>query len=295
MALAAPSVALAALEARIEHGLATFVQVGEALLEIRDRRLYREAGFAEFDAYCRARWGWQRARSYRLMDGAKVVRVLSPIGDTPTNEAQARELVPVLRDEGPEAVAEVWEQAQEAAPNGKVTAEVVRDVVRERSGMAVHYSSEEDDWRTPSHVVEKVVEALGAIDLDPCSNEGEPNVPALVHYDRASDGLSKDWRGRVYMNPPYGRVIEQWVDKLASAYQAGRVQEAIALLPSRTDTSWFRRLREFPRCFISGRLHFGSAEAGAPFPSVAVYLGPTPETFYAAFADLGDSYELVTA
>lgn len=56
----------------------------------------------------------ERAHAYRQIDAAQVAGVLSPNGDIPTNEAQARELAP-LRDQ-PEAMAEAW---QEASANGK--------------------------------------------------------------------------------------------------------------------------------------------------------------------------------
>ena len=48
----------AELERIIEHGLGTFVEVGRALLEIQQRRLYRAAGhrtfadYVEVDALC---------------------------------------------------------------------------------------------------------------------------------------------------------------------------------------------------------------------------------------------------
>lgn len=89
---------LADYEAVIEAGLATFVEVGEALLAIRDGRLYREAGFARFEDYTRERWGFSRSRAHRLIEASEVAAML-PIGNI-ANEWQARELVPVLRDFG---------------------------------------------------------------------------------------------------------------------------------------------------------------------------------------------------
>ncbi|HCO02541.1 MAG TPA: hypothetical protein DIT48_04100 [Actinobacteria bacterium] len=99
------------LESRIERGLITFVEVGLALLEIRDRQLYREAGFGTFDGYCRERWEWSVTRAYQLMDAATVAKALTPTVptvpnggivsttvDIPATESQARELVPVLRE-----------------------------------------------------------------------------------------------------------------------------------------------------------------------------------------------------
>lgn len=115
------------LEARIERGLATFIEVGSALLEIRDRRLYRERGFDRFEDYCRERWGFNRAHAYRLIESAHVAVALSPIGDTPANEAQARELAR-LRE--PDLIRDVWQEVRETAP--EPTARDIRAVVDRR-------------------------------------------------------------------------------------------------------------------------------------------------------------------
>ncbi len=85
---------LAALEAIIERGMKTFVEVGNALLEIRDSRLYRES-FATFDEYCRERWKMSRIHAHRMIEAAGVANTLLPIGNVPKNEAQARELAPL--------------------------------------------------------------------------------------------------------------------------------------------------------------------------------------------------------
>lgn len=162
--------------------------------------------------------------------------------------------------------------------------------------MAVHYSSETPEWYTPSHIIARVIKTLGAIDLDPCSNSHEsPNVPALSYYTKEDNGLAREWRGRIYMNPPYGREIVEWVRHLVREWVAGRVTEAVALVPARTDTEWHGELRQFPRCFVRGRLKFSNHESAAPFPSMAVYLGDNLLAFVEAFGDIGDIYELVEA
>jgi protein gp37 len=86
---------LATLEGIIERGQQAFIEVGNALLEIRDRRLYREQGFATFEDYCRKRWNWGRHYVNRQIAAAEVVKNLEPIGTIPKNEAQARELAPL--------------------------------------------------------------------------------------------------------------------------------------------------------------------------------------------------------
>ena len=65
---------------------------------------------ATFEEYCKERWGMNRAHAYRLIDAAEVVNNLSPIGDIPANESQARPLT-ALRD-NPELQRAAWERAR---------------------------------------------------------------------------------------------------------------------------------------------------------------------------------------
>lgn len=160
---------------------------------------------------------------------------------------------------------------------------------RPKSSMAVHFSSETPEHYTPREIIDAAIACMGGIDLDPCSNsKSNPNVPAATHYTREDDGLSQQWRGCVYMNPPYGREIDDWVAKLVSEYEAGNVTEAIALVPSRTDTQWWQRMREYHVCLVSGRLKFIGNNDPAPFPSAVFYLGQNIGRFVYAFEELGD-------
>src|SRR5512135_1315685 len=78
-------------ETIIDRGLATFVEVGTALLEIRDLRLYR-ATHGTFELYCRERWGISRVHAHRMIEAARVAENLLPTGNIPANERQARTL-----------------------------------------------------------------------------------------------------------------------------------------------------------------------------------------------------------
>lgn len=72
------------------------------------------AGFATFEEYCRQRWGFTKRRAYQLMDAAEVAGSLGTIVHDlplPANEAQARELAPLVRRD-PAAAAEVWRELQ---------------------------------------------------------------------------------------------------------------------------------------------------------------------------------------
>jgi hypothetical protein len=146
---------LAELEAVVERGIKVFYEVGVALLEIHSDRLYR-ATHSRFEDYLDERWGMSRSRGYRLMDAARVA--VSPIGDIPANEAQARELVPLLGDEA--ALFEVARELREGY-GGRVTAERIRDVVKK------HFGAYDDE-----------VAAITAASVDP-STQREP-LPEFV-------------------------------------------------------------------------------------------------------------------
>ena len=78
------------LEKTIARGQKTFVEVGLALAEIRDLRLYKReyGGFAE---YCQAKWGWTKQHAYRLIEAAPVAKCHQLV----TSESVARELAKV--------------------------------------------------------------------------------------------------------------------------------------------------------------------------------------------------------
>ncbi len=115
----------------IERGLATFVEVGQALVRIRDGKLYRRE-HPTFEAYCQHRWGFDRTYAHRLIESAKVRQVLSiDNSPAPANVAQSRELAPLL--DKPDDLRATWQEAVERS-NGEVpTAAVVREVREERA------------------------------------------------------------------------------------------------------------------------------------------------------------------
>ena len=82
------------LENIIAGNQSRFYEIGKALKEIRDSRLYKLTLFETFEAYARARWDIGRSQIYRLINAYNVIGNLSPIGDIlPGNETQTRPLV----------------------------------------------------------------------------------------------------------------------------------------------------------------------------------------------------------
>jgi hypothetical protein len=153
------------------------------------------------------------------------------------------------------------------------------------------FTSSSYEWYTPDHIVERARKVLSEIDLDPASSaEANKTVKAATYYDIERNGLLQEWKGKTYMNPPYGEAIGKWVEKLCDEFEAGHISEAVALLPARTDTQWMRRLAKHPRCFVWGRLNFSNSDNSATFPSIVIYLGSRVADFHAAFSDVGDIY-----
>lgn len=124
---ASEGAALAEHEAVIERGIKTFYEVGVALADIRNRKLYR-ADYGTFEEYAQQRWNMSRTRAYELMSASTVV---SAIADTempaPANEGQARALSRVPEPER----AAVWAETVDRT-DGKPTAAAVRETYEQR-------------------------------------------------------------------------------------------------------------------------------------------------------------------
>lgn len=82
---------LAELEDIIAKGKATLIEVGEALIAIHTRKLYRQDGFKNFKTYLAERWGISRAHGYRAIAAAKLPKTeMSPNETKSETETQAR-------------------------------------------------------------------------------------------------------------------------------------------------------------------------------------------------------------
>lgn len=288
---------LAECEGIIERGLSTFVEVGNALLEIRDSRLYRES-HATFEEYCKGRWGWSASRARQLIGTAGVIADLKSVTNVtllPANEGQARELVAIE----PPLRASVWERALETAPDGKVTAAHVRETAREFVPIPPpqHFRTQftgENEWYTPAEYVEAARRVMGRIDLDPASSpKAQQTVKARRFFAIQQDGLTREWSGAVWLNPPYAQPhIQHFAEKVVAEIGAGRVSEAIVLTHNYTDTAWFHLLESACAaiCFTRGRIRFvsSSGELASPTQGQAFfYFGQRREAFAEVFRTFG--------
>ena len=289
-------VRFAELEQTIENKLQAFYDVGNALNEIKESRLYR-ADHGTFEEYCKTKWGFARQHAYRLIASSKVLDNIEPTDEQRENlrETHLRPLATLPVDEQKKAFLE----AMESAPDGQLTQKHVREVVQEKTGHTVRMKAERGpvEWYTPEHVIDAAAQVMGDIDLDPASNANANRiVNALNFYTKDDNGLEQPWVGRVWLNPPYDNV-GPWVEKLIAEYEAGNVSEAVLLVNANTETRWFERLWNYSICFIRGRLKFWNPEkttgVGAPHGNAAIYVGPHSgaERFAEEFKKLGTVFQ----
>lgn len=189
------------------------------------------------------------------------------------------------------------------------------------------------DWRTPEKFLE-LVRQVGAIEYDPASQRTNPTkaklwafVDALGqrhHMDEehrmfSGGGLTQDWskaKGLVFCNPPYGhhlRGAKPNPDKDVArknketgereivgrgtgwaAKMARHTGEGLYLVPSRTETAWWRRLQAWcdwsllwSSPSLGARLRFDDGKNTAPFPSTVFYKGPNVGKFLDVFGPHG--------
>ena len=143
----------------------------------------------------------------------------------------------------------------------------------ESSRLAVHFSSASEDWETPADLFAELNEIFH-FDLDACAAPGNAKCPQ--YFTEAQDALQQDWRGTVWMNPPYGRRIGAFMKKAYEESVAGAT--VVCLVPSRTDTEWWHRYAKRGHIILlRGRLRFAGAESSAPFPSaIVIFWGGRP-------------------
>jgi len=220
----------------------------------------------------------------------------------------------------------------------------------------INQSSGNVEWYTPLDIIEAVKKVFGGeIDLDPATSleanarigarqaylepgclevpiELTANNPAVRFYRqyREQDGLSKEWEGRVWLNPPFGQAesackldadgnfrcykkkcqkrdyhivqdrpgMIDWAEKMEREYLIGRVKEGLMITFASESTVWGKVLCRYPRWKPDQRINY--IEAGTDKPangvskeSMVTYFGPAVDKFASIFiARLGGSVDI---
>ncbi len=167
-----------------------------------------------------------------------------------------------------------------------------KDVLAEVRKPHVSYNSGNNEWYTPSDYIDLAREVMGSIDLDPASShKANEVVKAKRYYTAEDDGLSKDWYGNVWLNPPYSsELITKFTDKLLEELPI--MSQALVLVNNATETEWFSRLvnKASAVCFPRSRVKFYMPDGtiGAPLQGQALlYFGIEPMRFVEVFRAKG--------
>ena len=246
------------------------------------------------------------AGSERLQVTAKTERENAHYARAVDEVAKATGVAPVAIASIPGLTQKATQQLAESldSPNERVREQarnaVTEMVAGEEPAQAMKrahamYNTGDNEWYTPSNLIDCARSFLGAIDLDPASSAlANETVRAMTWYGVEHDGLAQRWQGRVWMNPPYARgLIERFVERLMESHLAGDVPEALILVNNATDTRWFHHLQSAPHrhtLALSYRVKFLSPEGRDPNAmqgQVVVYLGSRRAEFALAFSAHG--------
>jgi site-specific DNA-methyltransferase (adenine-specific) len=146
---------------------------------------------------------------------------------------------------------------------------------RRRKRQPVLFSSRSCEWATPVDLFAELDAEHGPFTLDVSATPANAKCPRF--YTRAEDGLRQPWTGKVWCNPPYGRELGRWVKKALESVRSGSALVVVCLLPARVDTRWWHEVAALAEVrFLRGRLRFGGAASGAPFPSAVVVFRGAP-------------------
>lgn len=159
----------------------------------------------------------------------------------------------------------------------------------------VGHNSGKNEWYTPTEFIESARRAMGSIDCDPASSGvANKRVGAVVFFDAKQDGLKQEWKGNIWMNPPYAQpLISKFSAAVVEKFRAGEIKQACVLVNNATETGWFQGMLASASavCFVKGRIKFLDPKGnpgGAPLQGQAViYLGKKAAHFSTAFQTFG--------
>lgn len=141
------------------------------------------------------------------------------------------------------------------------------------------FSSDNSEWETPPEIFDPLNNEFHFV-LDVCASDA--NHKCDEYFTIEDDCFKQSWarNGYFWMNPPYGRILINFIRKAVQETLLGA--KGVILVPARTDTKWWSLIWSHkthrPRMwvkqirFVKGRVKFVGAPSAAPFPSAIVVL-----------------------
>jgi len=159
----------------------------------------------------------------------------------------------------------------------------------------VAQSTGENEWDTPSEIIQSARQTMGNIDVDPASNEqANERIQADTFYTDKNNGLDKVWDGNVWMNPPYSQpLVVDFCKVLVEKYESKEINQACVLVNNATETVWFQNMLKICKCvcFPKSRIKFIDKDekpSGAPLQGQAIlYFGQNEDKFASEFSKYG--------
>lgn len=152
-------------------------------------------------------------------------------------------------------------------------------------------SDSSNEWGTPREIYGPFGNIFDGFDLDPCSG-AEPQPIGETRYTKEDDGLSQEWFGDVWVNPPYSDP-GSWLKKAVSEHNQDNTDRILMLLPARTNTNYFTKYVEQADllCFVDHKVKFlkdgKKAPDYLPSPVSFVYFGEVDDDIKETLNEFG--------
>ena len=133
------------------------------------------------------------------------------------------------------------------------------------------YQSNNQCWETPHNLFAQLNKEF-CFTLDAAADD--TNHKCVIYYTKEDDSLKKNWIGVVWLNPPYGRELKDWISKARSESIKGAT--VVCLVPVRSDTRWWHNdvMKSSEIRLLTRRLTFHGGTNKAPFPACIVVFRP---------------------
>lgn len=153
------------------------------------------------------------------------------------------------------------------------------------AGFTNKFDSIKQDWTTPKLLFDKLNEEF-LFETDLAAESGNALCPEF--FSKEDDGLTQEWDGVCWLNPPYGDKQSKMIDWIKKAYNSTQLNKnltVVMLIPARTNTKWFHQfcMKAAEVRFICGRPKFGDSTHGLPQPLILVIFRKSEETKYSSF------------
>ena len=134
------------------------------------------------------------------------------------------------------------------------------------------FSSKRHDWETPKSLFDTLNKEF-EFGLDAAAQQHNAKLDDFI--TPSEDALNVDWEKRakgrsVWLNPPYGRNIGDWIKK--AYFESLKGVAVVVLTFVRSDTAWWHEwaMKAAEIRLIRGRVTFVGASQAAPAPSCLI-------------------------